>query len=125
MSDLVERRLVTLLDHPHHDPYGNPIPGLSELGEQYEEVPFLDGVQSLPSYLANRPDGGTIVLQRIAEPVQVDDEFLARLAGVGLLPGVRITAQRSGDDYVVQAVEGDEALELPDDLAKHLFVARA
>ncbi|PFG44314.1 DtxR family iron (metal) dependent repressor [Isoptericola jiangsuensis] len=124
MSDLVERRLVTLLDHPHYDPYGNPIPGLSELGEQYEEVPFLDGVQSLPTFLAGQPDGGTIVLQRIAEPVQVDDEFLARLAGVGLLPGVRITAERSGNDFVVQPEDGDEALELPEDLAKHLFVAR-
>jgi DtxR family Mn-dependent transcriptional regulator len=123
MSDLVERRLVTLLDHPHHDPYGNPIPGLSELGEQYEDVPFLDGVQSLTGYLASGADTSSIVLQRIAEPVQVDDEFLARLAGVGLLPGVRIQAEQSGDDYVVQAADGDEALELPEDLAKHLFVA--
>jgi DtxR family Mn-dependent transcriptional regulator len=123
MSDLVERRLVTLLDHPHHDPYGNPIPGLSELGEQYEDVPFLEGVQSLTAHLAGGGDGGAIVLQRIAEPVQVDDDFLARLAGVGLLPGVRIQAERSGADYVVQAVDGEEALELPEDLAKHLFVA--
>src|SRR5690625_3570404 len=33
MSEQVEHRLLALLDHPHHDPYGNPIPGLAELGE--------------------------------------------------------------------------------------------
>src|SRR5690606_25620928 len=49
MSDLVEKRLVGLLDHPHHDPYGNPIPGLAELGETYPDVPFLSGVISLPA----------------------------------------------------------------------------
>ncbi len=123
MSDLVERRLVTLLDHPHHDPYGNPIPGLSELGEQYEDVPFLDGVQSLPTFLRGGSDEVTVVLQRIAEPVQVDDEFLARLAKVGLLPGTRVQARAIGDYYAVQASGADEGLELPEDLAKHLFVA--
>ena len=33
MSETVERRLVDLLDHPTESPYGNPIPGLDELGE--------------------------------------------------------------------------------------------
>ena len=28
MSERVEKRLASLLDHPHFDPYGNPIPGL-------------------------------------------------------------------------------------------------
>ena len=32
MSETVERRLVELLDHPTESPYGNPIPGLDELG---------------------------------------------------------------------------------------------
>ena len=34
MSETVERRLVELLDHPTESPYGNPIPGLAELGDQ-------------------------------------------------------------------------------------------
>src|SRR3954452_23485985 len=33
MSERVERRLLDLLGHPHVDPYGNPIPGLEQLGE--------------------------------------------------------------------------------------------
>jgi DtxR family Mn-dependent transcriptional regulator len=131
MSDLVERRLVTLLDHPHHDPYGNPIPGLSELGEQYEDVPFLEGVQSLPAVFAGRgpsapgaPDGEVAVrLQRIAEPLQVDVELLSRLSNAGLVPGAQITARYDGAMYTVAVDGADTVLDLPEDLAKHLFVA--
>ncbi|WP_344249120.1 metal-dependent transcriptional regulator [Isoptericola hypogeus] len=134
MSDLVEKRLVTLLDHPHIDPYGNPIPGLSELGEQYEDVPFLDGVKSLPAVLLasraagtaadDEADGGTsLVLQRIAEPLQVDIELLARLGEAGVVPGAHIAARIAGGDYAVQVEGSGVVLELPEDLAKHLFVA--
>ena len=34
MSETVERRLLEVLGHPTVSPYGNPIPGLAELGEQ-------------------------------------------------------------------------------------------
>ena len=34
MSETVERRLLELLDHPTESPYGNPIPGLDELGRR-------------------------------------------------------------------------------------------
>ncbi len=43
MSETVERRLVELLDHPTESPYGNPIPGLSELGESRDGGDFMDG----------------------------------------------------------------------------------
>src|SRR5690348_11698011 len=33
MSETVERRLLELLGHPTESPYGNPIPGLDELGD--------------------------------------------------------------------------------------------
>ena len=33
MSERVERKLLELLDNPTESPYGNPIPGLEELGE--------------------------------------------------------------------------------------------
>ena len=42
MSEQVERRLVELLNHPSESPYGNPIPGLSELGESLKDTDFLE-----------------------------------------------------------------------------------
>ncbi|CAN5542737.1 hypothetical protein BH09ACT4_BH09ACT4_20720 [soil metagenome] len=33
MSEQVERRLLELLNHPTESPYGNPIPGLDQLGD--------------------------------------------------------------------------------------------
>src|SRR5688500_381490 len=47
MSETVERRLLELLDHPTESPYGNPIPGLDELGEQAPAELFMEGVESL------------------------------------------------------------------------------
>src|SRR5579875_2789682 len=44
MSEAVERRLVEVLGHPTESPYGNPIPGLGELGEGRADVAFRDGL---------------------------------------------------------------------------------
>src|SRR6478752_4663549 len=46
-----DRHLVDLLDHPTESPYGNPIPGLDELGESSSSSlssnEFLDGMELL------------------------------------------------------------------------------
>src|SRR5215207_452323 len=39
--------LVELLDHPTQSPYGNPIPGLDELGEIELGEEFMAGVEPL------------------------------------------------------------------------------
>ena len=46
MSETVERRLIELLDHPTESPYGNPIPGLDELGESAHGEEFMDGCRA-------------------------------------------------------------------------------
>ena len=123
MSDRVERRLVELLDHPHHSPYGNPIPGLVELGEADAEA-FLDGVVSLVA-LPAEVEGGAVraVVARLGEPLQTDVELLGRLAGAGVLPGVAVDVER-GNGIVTVGVPGAElVLDLPDDIARHVFVA--
>ena len=130
MSDDVERRLLTLLDHPHQDPYGNPIPGLSELGEPEREVPYLTGVTSLPGVfealdaVASPSAAGplALVLQRIAEPLQTDIELLGRLEAVGLMPGAEISVTAGESGYVLVLDSSDDSIELPDDVARHLFV---
>ena len=118
MSERVERRLVALLDHPHISPYGNPIPGLEELGETGAEA-FLDGVESLVTVAG--AEARAVVVRRLGEPLQVDVELLARLAEAGVTPGARVRVQRDGG-VVVGRDGGDVVLDLPDDVARHVFV---
>lgn len=120
MSERVEKRLAALLDHPHFDPYGNPIPGLAEIGEEVTRVNFLDGVTPLTAVPS--ADGTTVVVVRIAEPLQVDVELLTRLAEAGVRPGGDVTVER-GDGVVTVGVAGSgTVLDLPDDVARHIFV---
>lgn len=132
MSDRVERRLVELLDHPHHSPYGNPIPGLAELGEDGDVEGFLDGVVSLISYARaaavseGTPADVTVdaVVARLGEPLQTDTELLGRLSSAGVLPGARITVERGQGIVTVGAPGADIVLDLPDDVARHVFVVQ-
>lgn len=126
MSELVEERLIGLLDHPHVDPYGNPIPGLAELGENFAEPRYLEGVAALPTLFETAakkgmPGPSSATLARIAEPLQTDVELLARLSEAGIVPGARITLALDGNVYTVGAEGSETVLDLPEDLAKHLF----
>jgi DtxR family Mn-dependent transcriptional regulator len=121
MSEQVEKQLTSLLRHPHYDPYGNPIPGLVEIGEEGFVADFLDGVVSLVAPEA--PDGGALaVVARIGEPVQVDTELLGRLADAGVTPGAQVTVERTDGTVTVGAPGSDSVLDLPDEVARHIFV---
>ncbi len=117
MSERVEKRLAALLDHPHFDPYGNPIPGLGEIGEEQTRVGFLDGVASLVGF-----DADKAVVARIAEPLQVDVELLSRLADAGVTPGAAVTIERAPGIVTVGVPGGETVLDLPDEVARHIFV---
>lgn len=119
MSERVERHLVSLLGQPHHDPYGNPIPGLDELGVTPAAI---EGVESVVDVAGAEPTSARLV--RVGEPLQVDVELLAQLEQLGIRPGTDVRLRRE-DGVVTIAADGAEAeLELGSDLAKHLFVAR-
>lgn len=122
MSERVEKRLASLLDHPHFDPYGNPIPGLAEIGEDVTRVGFLDGVTPLTSYDGRGGDGARAVVARIAEPLQVDVELLSRLAEAGVRPGQEIAIERGAGIVTVGAPGSETVLDLPEDVARHIFV---
>lgn len=86
MSEAVERKLVRLLDHPKTSPYGNPIPGLDKLGEGGEPAPPVEpGLVRLDEVA--RSGGGKVEIRRIAEHVQIDEDLMADLRTVGLVPG--------------------------------------
>ncbi len=121
MSETVERRLVELLDHPTVSPYGNPIPGLEELGEAPEGEDFMENVEPLDEVA----DGGEIrvMIRRISEEVQKDEPVMAALRRVGALPDKVITAGPGAEGGVLIG-SGGETAEIEAELAAHLFVRR-
>lgn len=122
MSERVERRLAGLLDHPHFDPYGNPIPGLDEIGEERTPVGFLDGVESLVAVAAAAAGPTTGVVARLGEPIQTDVDLLARLAQAGVRPGQQVTVEKGVGVVTVGAPGAETVLDLPQEVARHVFL---
>jgi DtxR family Mn-dependent transcriptional regulator len=117
----VERRLVELLEHPTESPYGNPIPGLEELGEVVDESQFLHGVEPLTKAVGRGDEPVRRIVRRIAEELQKDTEVMSVLRRVGALPGNDVLVSR-GHDGVVVARQGETA-EVDADAAAHIFVS--
>jgi DtxR family Mn-dependent transcriptional regulator len=120
VSERVERKILALLCEHRESPYGNPIPGLDELGEPPNED-FRLGVTNLVELVAKGVDVATV--RRIGEPAQVDPEALNLLTRAGLMPGRRVLIRRDGD-WIVVVREGAEAVTgvaLPEDVALHVF----
>ena len=120
MSDRVERKLLAMLDDPRESPYGNPIPGLAEIGGT-AAGDFRTGVVALPAALDAQDLVGAFVVRRLGEPLQSDPELMGRLSRAGVRPGAQVSASREGVTVRVQA-EGD-VLVLPLTVAVHVFVA--
>ncbi len=121
MSETVERRLLELLDHPTSSPYGNPIPGLAELGESGDGGPPQAGAEPLASVM--RGAGETRVLvRRIGEEMQKDETVMAALRRVGAVPDQVVTVDQGAEGLLVGS--GGETAEIDLELAAHLFVHR-
>jgi len=118
VSEEVEKRLVAILDHPHFDPYGNPIPGLGELGEEEASEEFRAGVQPLTTPEA---EGRPVVVRRLGEPLQTDVPLLAKFHSAGLVPGSEIVAKSSAAGVEVSV--GGSVVDLSPSEAGHIFVA--
>ena len=120
MSERVERKILALLGEHRESPYGNPIPGLDELGEPLNED-FRRGVTSLVDLAIEVPR--IVTVRRIGEPAQVEPEALALLTDAGLMPGRRVRVRREGARIVVVREGAEEAtgVSLPQDVAVHVF----
>jgi DtxR family Mn-dependent transcriptional regulator len=118
MSETVERRLIELLDHPTESPYGNPIPGLDELGETRPREEFMDGVTALSEIGLT---GETRVhVRRISEEMQKDEVLMGALRRVGALPDKTVTVARTAEGVLVGS--GGETAEIVPEAAEHIFV---
>ncbi|WP_314028965.1 iron dependent repressor, metal binding and dimerization domain protein [Corynebacterium argentoratense] len=86
MSDEVERRLVEVLPSYDRSPFGNPIPGLSELThDDVEEA--SPGIR-----LNDLPDGQDfrVRIVQLNEILQVDDEQYRELTNAGITVGAEV-----------------------------------
>ncbi|WP_066040888.1 metal-dependent transcriptional regulator [Herbiconiux solani] len=121
MSEQVELRILEMLDHPTESPYGNPIPGLDAFGEA-ASIPFTKGVVNIVTLVHGAVGPQTKIIRRLGEPAQVDPELLLQLKQAGVVPGNSAAFTAVGS-YVLVEVEGfAEGLELPNEVASHIFV---
>jgi DtxR family transcriptional regulator, Mn-dependent transcriptional regulator len=127
MSDAVEVRLLKILDNPTESPYGNPIPGLEELQKNTEVTDTADfrfGVEPLVKVLdATNGTRVRVLVRRIAEPVQTDDDAMAVLRRAGALPGREVVSMLADDGVLVGSREAGGVIS--DETAGHIFVTRA
>ncbi|WP_067174722.1 metal-dependent transcriptional regulator [Microtetraspora niveoalba] len=124
MSESVETRLVGLLDNPTTCPHGNPIPGLDELGVDQSGLVKDEAILSLIDLAG--PRDVPAVVRRISEQVQSDPAAMLKLKQVGIQPGREVTLAAS-DDGVRVTGDGEAEIglvELPRDVAAHVFVTR-
>ncbi|KRF16768.1 dihydrofolate reductase [Nocardioides sp. Soil797] len=120
MSETVERRLIELLDHPTESPYGNPIPGLEELGDERIPEDFMDGVEPLST--AATPEEARVHIRRISEEMQKDEELMSALRRVGAVPDKTIAVAATADGVLLGS--GGETAEIIPEAAEHIFVKR-
>ncbi|CAN5726866.1 iron-dependent transcriptional regulator IdeR [soil metagenome] len=122
MSEDVERRLVAVLDNPTVSPFGNPIPGLSELGigteERFEE-PNLVRLTELP---AGSPVA--VVVRQLTEHVQGDIMLIGRLKDAGVVPNARVTVEMNPHGGVTIVIPGHENVDLPHEMAHAVKVEK-
>jgi DtxR family Mn-dependent transcriptional regulator len=116
ISERVERKILALLDDGRESPYGNPIPGLDELGLAPGEV--TASVSSLLDLAGDvdRP----VTVRRIGEPAQTDPAASASLRDAGVLPGAVVQIVRQGPGVLVR---GDREAYLGPRLASYVFAS--
>ena len=116
MSDLVEERLLALLHDPLDSPYGNPIPGLAELGIA-ATAPAPDGTLSLDQ----APSGaGDVRVVRLGEAAQTEPGLLDAAIAAGIQPGAAIRIEQGADEYTLHGPDG--TIIISAQAARHVFV---
>ncbi|MGO9384870.1 MAG: metal-dependent transcriptional regulator [Mycobacterium sp.] len=123
MSEDVERRLVKVLDNPTTSPFGNPIPGLLDLGVGPESgADDADLVR-----LTELPTGSpvAVVVRQLTEHVQGDIDLITRLKDAGVVPNARVTVETSSaGGGVTILIPGHENVTLPHEMAHAVKVQK-
>jgi len=122
MSEDVERCLVQVLDNPTVSPFGNPIPGLSELGVGASIGSEDANLVRLTELPAGFPVA--VVVRQLTEHVQGDASLIARLKDAGVVPNARVTVEAAPHGGVKIVIPGHEQVELPHEMAHAVKVEK-
>jgi DtxR family Mn-dependent transcriptional regulator len=122
MSEDVERRLVAVLDNPTVSPFGNPIPGLSELGFGTTDGFETNHLVRLTELPAGSPVA--VVVRQLTEHVQGDIALIGRLKDAGVVPNARVTVEMNPLGGVIIVIPGHENVELPHEMAHAVKVEK-
>ena len=123
ISEDVERKLVVLLNTPTVSPYGNPIPGLDELGVLGDLEPFRRGNEQLQDVVRDSESVIRVVIERMSEEIQKDVQMMGTLRLAGIRPGTEVSAEAGGLGVRLTA-EGSPGCEIDNEASTHLFVSR-
>ncbi|MGC4174463.1 metal-dependent transcriptional regulator [Demequina sp.] len=118
MSERVERRVVEMIEGPLVSPYGNPVPGLDDLGVARETAQNRDEVPISEVFFG---EGTVGVVTRIGETPQAEPEFLAELANLGVLPGNSVSVRAATRGIEITGPGG--SMTITEDDGRHVFVA--
>ena len=100
-----------------------PFPGLEALGGLASQPFFPAGAVNLLQAMDGYGADSRMTVSRLAEPIQVEPELLTQLDEGGIRPGAAVSLERVGE-YISVRVPGIEgALELPPEVAAHVFVS--
>ena len=122
MSDRVEKRILELLEVKDVSPYGNPIPGLEELGHVSDfKQDGVVAIADLPPAIASQ---GTVTLRRISEQLQLDADMLADLRAAGVMPGQKVSLTFEAERVGINAA-GMKPVWLNREETAQLFVDEA
>lgn len=112
MSEDVEKRVIAILDDVSRSPFGNPIPGLADLGMADHTAPDA-GIRAI-----DLPSGKQLRarLVQLNEILQVDVEQFQALQEAGVTVGAEVGIINDSGTITITTDEG-ATVELSDDLA--------
>ncbi|MDX1672337.1 MAG: metal-dependent transcriptional regulator [Balneolaceae bacterium] len=109
ISEQFEEKIAELLDHPTHDPHGDPIPTKEGIMPEMESCSLIDASEEQ-----------TYLVSRIKDQ---DPDLLRYLEKIGLLPGVKVRVKE------VAPFKGPITLDIEDreqalgyEVAENIFV---
>ena len=110
ISSDVEEKLVLLLGDPATCPHGNPIPGSKH------------HASSAPTVALATREPGPVVVRRVNERLEIDDDGIRLLAAARMMPGCAATVIENVDGSVTLDTETGQHT-LPRRVAENLYVS--